>query len=256
MAILFDEIVFGPILSRRYGNSLGINLLPLDNKICNYDCIYCECGWTNLKKQKISFTPYPSIRSAIEDRFAALYHANVAIDHITFAGNGEPTMHPDFANIVDLVHRYRDQYWPKVKTVVLSNGTLLSRPAIHQALQRIDRPTLKLDSANEHYYKLINKPFHTKSLSNYVQQLAEFGNKLVIQAMFLKGNVNGEEIDNSTSKEVETWLNALEIIRPQSVVVYSLDRETPLSGLQKISAERLQEISQSVECLGISCQYY
>ncbi|MCZ2443406.1 MAG: radical SAM protein [Flavobacteriales bacterium] len=256
MSILFDEIVFGPLHSRRYGHSLGINLLPLDNKVCNYNCIYCECGWTDLKKQKIRLTPFDQVKDAVEQRFAELNRCQTPVDHITFAGNGEPTMHPDFARVVDLVHTARSNYLPDAQTVVLSNGTLLSRPDVYEALTRVDKPTLKLDTVNEHYYRLINQPYHAKSIETYIKQLMQFGKHLFIQTMFLRGKVHAELIDNTQGKEVAAWLETLVQIQPQAVVIYSLDRETPLSGLGKISTSRLAEISGLVNAKGISCTYY
>lgn len=256
MAILFNDVVFGPIQSRRFGISLGINLLPLKNKICNFNCIYCECGWTDLKKVKDKFFSIEKIIEAIEKRFEELARDQTEIDCITFAGNGEPTMHPDFPEIVDYVIFLRDKYFPEKKIVVLSNSALLGNWKVFEALQKVDLRVMKLDAGTDELFLKINKPLSSKKISWYIEKLKEFQGELIIQTIFLKGYCQGEYIDNTKDKEVIAWLNAIKEINPQSVMIYTIDRETPEDGLEKISENDLNLIAQKVKASGIEAQVY
>lgn len=256
MSILFDQIVFGPIHSRRFGNSLGINLLPLDNKICNFNCIYCECGWTDLKSVNTKFFSLEVITEAIEKRFKYISENKIEIDCITFAGNGEPTMHPNFSEIVDYVISLKDIYLPGKKIVVLSNSALLGNQKVFSALQKVDLRVLKLDAGTEESFQKINKPLSSKKLTWYIEKLKEFKGDLIIQTIFLKGNFQNERIDNTQETEVNSWLNALKEINPKSVMIYTIDRETPAEDLEKISEVELNTIAEKVKSIGIDAQVY
>lgn len=256
MSILFDQIVFGPIHSRRFGNSLGINLLPLTNKICNFNCIYCECGWTDLKSVNDTFFSMKVIREAIEKRFKYISDNKIEIDCITFAGNGEPTMHPNFSEIVDYVISLRDIYFSEKKIVVLSNSALLGNQKVFSALQKVDLRVLKLDAGTEESFQKINKPLSSKKLTWYIEKLKEFKGDLIIQTIFLKGNYQNERIDNTQETEVNSWLNALKEINPKSVMIYTIDRETPAEDLEKISEAELNTIAEKVKSIGIDAQVY
>lgn len=256
MSILFDQIVFGPIHSRRFGNSLGINLLPLDNKICNFNCIYCECGWTDLKAVNTKFFSMEIILEAIEKKFKYISENKTEIDCITFAGNGEPTMHPNFSEIVDYVIALRDIYFPEKQIVVLSNSALLGNPKVFSALQKVDLRVLKLDAGTEELFQKINKPLSSKKLSWYIEKLQEFKGDLIIQTIFLKGTYQNQRIDNTQETEVNSWLNALKEINPKSVMIYTIDRETPAEDLEKISEIELNTIAEKVKSIGIDAQVY
>lgn len=256
MSILFNQIVFGPIQSRRFGTSLGINLLPLKNKICNFNCIYCECGWTDLKAANDKFFSMEEIIEAIENKFKALSQNKTAIDCITFAGNGEPTMHPDFSEIVDYVLELRDRYFPGKKVVVLSNSALLGNWKVFEALQKVDLRILKLDAGTEELFLKINKPLSSKKIDWYIEKLKEFHGDLIIQTIFLKGNYQNEYIDNTQEKEVEAWLKAIKDIKPKSVMIYTIDRETPAENLEKISEVELNAIAEKVKAIGIDAKVY
>lgn len=251
--MLFDKIIFGPIKSRRLGTSLGINLLPDDCKLCNFDCIYCECGF-NFTKPNSNLPQRDEIKKALAEKLLEFARKNEHIDTITFAGNGEPTMHPQFADIIDDVVNLRDTLCPKAKVSVLSNATLIHKPKVFASLQKIDNNILKLDSAIEETIRIVNQPVTNFSLADTIEHLKRFEGNIIVQTLFFKGNYNGVAIDNTSDIEVEAWLEALKKIKPRSVMIYTLDRPTPAKDLYKADEKRLQEISAMVENLGIKTQ--
>lgn len=252
---LFDKSIFGPIKSRRFGNSLGINLLPVDYKLCNLDCIYCECGWT-LHNRKVKLASYTEIADEFENYLIDLKTKGQEVDSFTFAGNGEPTLHPNFSEIIDLALSMRDKYYPKANVTVLSNGILINKTKIKNALYKIDLPVMKLDAGTDDSYYLINKPEHKKPLKSLVKSYKEFGGKIVIQTLFLKGEHSGKLFDNSSKKEVDLWVKMIEEIAPSDVMIYSLERDTPADNLNKIPLERLEEISSILHSVGIKASVY
>ncbi|MDO4726309.1 MAG: radical SAM protein [Porphyromonadaceae bacterium] len=251
--MLFDKIIFGPIKSRRLGTSLGVNLLPDDCKLCNFDCIYCECGF-NFTKPNSHLPQRDEIKKALAEKLLEFARKNEHIDTITFAGNGEPTMHPQFADIIDDVVNLRDTLCPKAKVSVLSNATLIHKPKVFASLQKIDNNILKLDSAIEETIRIVNQPVTNFSLADTIEHLKRFEGNIIVQTLFFKGNYNGVAIDNTSDIEVEAWLEALKKIKPCSVMIYTLDRPTPAKDLYKADEKRLQEISAMVENLGIKTQ--
>lgn len=256
MAILFDQIVFGPVKSRRFGNSLGINLLPLTSKICNFNCIYCECGWTDLKSVKGTFFSKTEIIQAIEFSFVKLSEEQLEVDCITFAGNGEPTMHPDFLDIIDNVISLRNQYFPSKQIVVLSNSALLGNKKVIEALKKVDLRIMKLDAGTEEVFQRINKPLNFRNIDWYINKLRNFQGDLIIQTIFLKGILDEEYIDNTKQEEIDAWLKAVEEIRPKSVMIYTIDRETPAENIEKISEEQLNQIADRVRSIGIEANVF
>lgn len=256
MAILFDQIVFGPVKSRRFGNSLGINLLPLTSKICNFNCIYCECGWTDLKSVNDTFFSKNEIIQAIESGFKKLVDNRSVIDCITFAGNGEPTMHPDFLEVMEEVISLRDQYLPSKQIVVLSNSALLGNKKVVEALKKVDLRIMKLDAGTEAVFQKINKPLNFRNIDWYINKLKDFQGDLIIQTIFLKGILDEEYIDNTKQEEVDAWLKAVKEIHPKSVMIYTIDRETPAENLEKISEEQLNQIADRVRSIGIEANVF
>lgn len=254
--MLFNEIVFGPIMSRRFGKSLGINLLPLDNKICNFNCIYCECGWTDLREVNSKFTSRELVVKAMSERFFEIKKSNDIPDSITFAGNGEPTMHPDFAAIIDHTIRLRDEFLPGVKIVVLSNSALLGNQVVFNALNKVDARVMKLDAGTEAQFVKIDQPLSRRKFRWYIDRLKEFKGNLYIQTLFLRGRVNNENVDNTKESEIIAWINILKEINPIMVMIYSIDRETPAKGLEKISNLELEGICQKVIDAGIPAKYF
>ena len=252
--MLFPDIIYGPIRSRRLGISLGVNLLPLHSKLCNFDCVYCECGWNDDNRgEKPRFNSREDVRSALEITLSKMQSEGQMPDVITFAGNGEPTIHPEFEAIIDDTIALRDAYAPNAKVSVLSNATQLHREDVRRALRKVDNPILKLDSAIDATAHIINKPCGNYSVANVVEQLHEFGREFVLQTMFLRGEYNGEYIDNTTEREILAWEAVVEYLRPRSVMVYSIDRATPCKTLQKVEREELDTIAERVRALGIEC---
>lgn len=252
--MLFSDIIYGPVHSRRLGISLGVNLLPLHSKLCNFDCIYCECGWNaDSRAERPQFNSREDIRNALYATLSKMADEGALPDVITFAGNGEPTIHPDFEGIIDDTIALRNELAPMAKVSVLSNATQLHRKDVRQALRKVDNPILKLDSAFNTSAYLINKPCGRYSVEDVVSQLSEFDGAFVLQTMFLRGEYNGQIIDNTTDVEVEAWLAIVAQLRPRSVMVYSIDRATPCKTLQKVERDELECIAERVRRLGIEC---
>lgn len=253
---LFDEMIFGPVNSRRLGISLGINLLPTYAKVCSYNCIYCECGWTsNRRGMKIHLPGKEEIMQAMEDSLHKLIGTDREPESLTFAGNGEPTMHPEFTAIIDEVFQLRDRLLPKAKISVLSNGSMLHKPEVFASLMKIDNNIQKLDGGTEEIIKLINKPLKAFRLNEYVNTLKRFNN-VIIQSLFLRGEINGLLVDNSTEREVGAWLKLVKEIKPKYVMIYALERETPLEGLERLSREELDTIALRVREAGVEAEVY
>ena len=254
---LWESIAFGPIHSRRLGRSLGINVSPTDVKICSFDCIYCECGWT-LEKD-MNATKYASaeiVLQAIEQKLQKCVEEETAVDSITFSGNGEPTLHPQFGEIIDKLLILRDKYYPQAVITCLSNATKLQDVKVRAALLKIENPMLKLDAGLPELYNLINRPTISVTMADTVLGLREFHGKFIMQSMFLKGEVDGEKFDNTSEENVSAWLEVVDELQPRRVVLYSLDRETPAKQLVKITSEELEKIAERVRALGIDAKTY
>ncbi|MDR1880390.1 MAG: radical SAM protein [Tannerellaceae bacterium] len=253
--ILFDSIVFGPVRSRRLGVSLGINLLPVDGKLCSFNCIYCECGLNEQVRPKGKLPARADVREALERKLSAMQAEGSAPDVITFAGNGEPTLHPEFAGIIDDTIAIRNRFFPRARIAVLSNATMIHREPVFQALNRVDDPILKLDSVLDSRIRQLDAP-HSPSFTfaALLRRLIRFRGNLIIQTMFIKGTYLGESVDNTGEAEIAGWLEALRLIRPRQVMIYTIDRETPVKGLQKVSREELNLIAERAEGLGFDVQ--
>ena len=252
---LFDKIIFGPVKSRRLGLSLGINLLPGDSKLCSFDCIYCECGWTpRLRAKKAELPAREVVAQKLEEQLRQMNGQGKLPDVITFAGNGEPTLHPEFAGIVNDTLALRDRLAPDCRIAVLSNSTMIHREEIFQALLKIDDNILKLDSAISSTVEKLDCPLGHFDLEKVIAHLARFGNQAIIQTMFLRGENKGKYIDNTTTEELNAWLNALQVIRPGKVMVYSIDRDTPARGLSRVTREELERIASLVREAGFNVQ--
>lgn len=240
--ILFHDIVFGPIKSRRLGASLGMNLLPRYGKICNFDCVYCECGWNKDGRNDSELPSKELVAEALEDKLIKLRDSGEKIDTITFSGNGEPTLHPDFPWIIDKTISLRDTYYPETKISVLTNATNIGKKEIFEALSKIDNPILKIDSCYEGMIKLINKPQGAYSLEEIIESIRKFNGNFILQTMFLKGTIDGQKVDMTSPEMVEGWRNLVRELKPREIMAYTLDRETPLKSLEKISLQELNDI--------------
>jgi len=253
---LFNDIIFGPVKSRRLGVSLGINLLPAKKKICNFNCIYCECGWTRDIEIAVSRPPSrEEVYNALDLKLSELKKKNRAPDVITYAGNGEPTLHPDFPGIIDDTLSLRNKYFPEARIAVLSNATTISNPLIKAALLKVDQNILKLDSAFESTIKLHNQPIVDINVEELINNLSGFEGKVIIQTLFLRGTRNGKLIDNTTQVEIDAWLKAIERIKPSEVMIYTISRDTPEGArLNKIPLTELKKIAALVESIGVKTQ--
>ena len=252
---LFDKIIFGPVKSRRLGVSLGINLLPTNSKLCNFNCIYCECGWTPGKQEfKVKFHPRELVAEKLEEMLIEMKENNKPLDVITYAGNGEPTLHPDFDKIIDDTIKIRDKYFPKVRIAVLSNATLIHKEKVFNALNLIDDNILKLDSAFSDTIKLFNNPIGKYDVAKVVENLMRFNGNLTIQTMFVKGQYKGQKVDNTTEKELTAWIGLLHQIKPKTVMIYTIARDTPSPDLVKVSADELYLIKDRLNKEGFEVQ--
>ena len=245
---LFDNIIFGPVKSRRLGNSLGVNLLPVNAKFCSFNCVYCECGW-NSKDVKIELPRLDDIVPVMEKYFS---ENKQPLDVITFAGNGEPTINPDFPEIVAETVRLRDKYLPNVKISVLTNASNLGNEKVVAALKMIDEPILKVDTFIQSDFELINQPASGLSIATIVDNIVSNFEHPIIQTMFLRGNINGTFFDNTTDDSLRVYFETLKRLNPLQVMVYSIARETPLSGLQPVAPDELENIGAKIRSLGFN----
>ena len=252
---LFDKIIFGPVKSRRLGVSLGVNLMPTDSKVCSFDCIYCECGWNPKKREQKAVLPSrEEVKQKMAEKLTEMVENKELPDVITFAGNGEPTLHPEFEGIIDDTIELRDKLAPKARIAVLSNSSMLFKDSIKRALLKVEDNILKLDSAFEETVKLIDCPVGRFNLNEVVENLKWFNGKLIIQTLFVRGNHNDQRIDNATETEISAWLKLIEKINPLQVMIYTIDRDTPAAGLEKVNIQELKQIASRVESLGIKVQ--
>jgi len=253
---LFNEIIFGPVKSRRLGVSLGINLLPAERKICNFNCIYCECGWTGDSGKNLSNLPSRrEVYKALESKLLLMKEKKQHPDVITYAGNGEPTLHPEFPGIIDDSIELRNKYFPDARIAVLSNATAIRNPEVREALLKVDQNILKFDSACDNTIQRHNQPARKIIAAELIKELKGFNGRLIVQTLFLRGYYKGSVIDNTTPEELGGWLKAIDEIRPAEVMIYTISRDTPEGGqLEKIPLFELQAIAKMVNVLGIKTQ--
>lgn len=249
--ILYDQIVFGPIHSRRLGISLGMNLLPTDGKVCSFDCLYCECGFNKDRKTNHRMPTREEVREALRERLTRMQAEGIAPDVITFAGNGEPTLHPEFESIIADTIATRDAFFPKAKIAVLSNATQLHKESVVRALSRVVDNILKFDSILDSRIQQLDRPNQPGfCFARLLEQLKQFKGNLIIQTMFLKGEFEGQSVNNMTEEEVAGWLQALQEIAPKQVMIYTIDRDTPAQGLLKATHEELDGIADRARKAG------
>ena len=244
--IIYPSPIFGPVHSRRLGISLGINLLPADGKVCSFDCIYCECGFNEDHRPSLPLPTREEVAEKLEQKLQAMVEEQQLPDVLTFAGNGEPTCHPHFAEIIADTIRLRNQYCPKAKVSVLSNSTMIHRQAVHNALMLVDNNILKLDTIDPIYINKVDHPNGTYDVNTIIERMKAFNGHLIIQTMFMRGECNGESVDNTGEAYVAPWLEAVKDIKPQQVMIYTIDRETPTQGLLKATHEQLDQIRDRV----------
>ena len=250
--VLFHETIFGPIHSRRLGSSLGVNLSPRDGKVCSFDCLYCEAGFNAQGPGTTGLPSREEVGRLLEEKLLTMKKNGDRLDVITFSGNGEPTMHPDFEGIIEDTIGLRDRYFPDVKISVLSNSTRLGSESVCRALRRVDNNLLKLDSALTPTIRLLDRPVNPDfTAEKVIEQIARFGEQCMVQTMILRGSHNGQPVDNTTDEEVDALIDAYRRIRPRQVMLYSIDRRTPEQALQKVGREELEQIAERIRREGI-----
>ena len=243
-----ETTVFGPIFSRRLGSSLGINLLPQQGKVCNFDCVYCECGWNKDGLEDRVLPTAEDVQRALQARLDECAAAGTPIDSITFSGDGEPTLNPQFPAIIDLTLALRDRYYPAARVSVLSNATRIGHPGVFEALQKVDNPILKLDAPTDELAALVNKPAGEYHVAQVVGQLARFRGNFVLQTMFLRGP------SWESAQWVDDWMDLVRQLRPREIMVYTIDRATPMKGLGKYTVEEMRRLVQPLIDEGFSVQ--
>ena len=251
--VIYPSPIFGPVHSRRLGVSLGINLMPADGKICTFDCIYCECGFNADRRPALPRPTRSEVREALTRRLEQMRREGPAPDVLTFAGNGEPTAHPEFAAIVDDVIALRDRFFPSARISVLSNATRAHLPEVKKALLRVDNNILKLDTVDPDYIRRVNRPAGAYDVSRVVETLSGYDGHLIVQTMFMRGSDAEGSVDNTSDRYVLPWLDAVRTIRPQAVMIYTIDRETPDHDLLKATHDDLDRIAALVQAAGIPC---
>ncbi|HPF93031.1 MAG TPA: radical SAM protein [Tenuifilaceae bacterium] len=250
---LFNEIIFGPVKSRRLGVSLGVNLLPTKSKVCSFDCIYCECGWTN-SAESAKLPSRNEVKQRMQERFEQMQANADDLDVITFAGNGEPTLHPSFAEIIDDTIELRNRYFPKARVAVLSNSTMLHKKMVVDALLKVDQNILKLDSGYDSTIQLLNQPHTAITVDKIVENLEQLEGNFILQTMFVRGTFKGKVIDNTTDAELNRWLMLVKRLMPKEVMVYTIARDTPIETLTKVPHNELNAIADRVREFGIPVQ--
>ena len=233
-----EQTVFGPIHSRRLGRSLGINLLPEKGKICNFDCIYCECGWNRDGRNDTVLPSAAKVRADLEDKLTELMLDGTPIDSITFSGDGEPTLNPEFPRIIDDTLFLRDAYYPGAKVSVLSNATRIHIPEVFEALKKVDNPILKIDAPTDELVARINQPAPGYSLERVIEALERFEGNFILQTMFLKS----KDFDSASPEVLDGWMDIVRHLKPRKIMVYTIDRPTPEQGLEAFSVEKMHDL--------------
>ena len=252
--VIYPSPIFGPVHSRRLGISLGINLMPADGKVCTFDCIYCECGFNADHRPKLKRPTREEVADALERKLKDMQAEGRLPDVLTFAGNGEPTAHPQFAGIIDDTISLRDRYCPEAKVSVLSNATMAMRPEVHKALERVDNNILKLDTVSQEYINKVNRPtYPTYDVREIIETIRSFNGHAIVQTMFMRGTIDGQDADNTGEEFVGPWLEAVKRIAPRQVMIYTIDRETPDHDLRKAAPSVLDAIRDRVIAMAIPC---
>ena len=245
-----EEIVFGPIFSRRLGSSLGINLLPERGKLCNFDCIYCECGWNRDGLDDRYVPTAGDLRKALTAKLEECAAKGTPIDSITFSGDGEPTLNPDFAEIIDITLELRDRFYPSSVVSVLSNATMVCRDEVFNALRKVDNPIMKIDAPTAQLAARINRPQGHYDVEEIVKGLLRFEGDFVLETMFLRS----PDFDSSSPEVLGPWMDIVRRLRPREIMAYTIDRETPMKGLEKISAEEMALLLKPLSDEGFKIQ--
>lgn len=252
--IIYPSPIFGPVHSRRLGLSLGINLQPGDGKVCTFDCLYCECGFNGDHRPTLPRPSREEVSVALEQTLRRMHERGEHPDVLTFAGNGEPTTHPQFADIIRDTIALRDRWAPGAHVSVLSNATAIGRAEVREALMLVDNNILKLDTVDMDYIRLMDRPTQPSyDVRRVVEHMKAFDGHCIVQTMLLKGVIDGTDVDNTGDEYILPWLEAVKEIRPSQVMIYTIDRETPDRRLLKATAEEMERVKRMVIDAGIAC---
>lgn len=244
--------MFGPIFSRRLGASLGINLLPEKGKICNFDCIYCECGWNKDGRDDTVIPSAAKVRADLERMLVRLQQEGTKVDSITFSGDGEPTINPEFPQIIDDTLALRDKYIPAAKVSVLSNATRVHLPEVFHALTKVDNPIMKIDAPTNELIARINMPAPGYDIARVVKALRQFDGNFVLQTCMLRSKEYN--FDSARAEVLEGWMDIVRDLRPREVMVYTIDRPTPAQGLEKFTVEEMSQLVSPLVAEGFKIQ--
>ena len=244
--VLFHSTIFGPIHSRRLGTSLGINLLPDDGKICSFDCLYCEAGYNAQGHGTTGVPSREDVARLLGEKLAAMKASGEHLDVITFSGNGEPTLHPDFEGVIDDTIALRNRYFPEVKISVLTNSTRLGSESVHRALSKVANNILKLDSAIADTVQALDRPAPGYDLSAVIDRIASFGRQGIVQTMICRGEHDGKPLDNSTEAEIKALIEAYLRIMPGEIMLYTIDCPTAEVNLRRVTREELEAIAARI----------
>lgn len=252
---LQNAIVFGPVVSRRYGRSLGVNVLPGDLKVCSFNCPYCECGFTDLAvSRESSGAPFPTaegIVTALTQWLKIDARSGHRLDAITLAGNGEPTLHPGFLEAMKGMAAARDEWAPGARLIVLSNATTSARDEVREGLMIADERILKLDAANDEMMRRMNAPVCQMTVDKIVELIRRLP-AMTLQTTFTRGLV-----DNSTDEHVEQWIARVAEILPSSAQIYTIERDPANADVLPVDGERLDEIAERLMSeTGVPCLVY
>lgn len=253
---LWKSIAYGPVFSRRLGHSLGLNVLPRVRKLCNFNCVYCECGLNDKRAPKEPLPTPEEFDAELCATLADLAARGQPLDNLTFAGNGEPTLHPQFLEIIRRTREARDAYYPGAEIAVLTDAAALHQKNVMEALQLADKPILKIDAGSEEMFRLIDQPERGVALWKIVERMKAFGGNLYVQTLFLRGEVEGNRIDNTTDEELELMIGHYRAVHPVFVMVYSIDREPPYATLETVGRPELERIAERIRAAGIDAECY
>lgn len=253
---LWKSIAYGPVFSRRLGYSLGLNILPAGRKVCNFNCVYCECGLNDPTGKKVPLPTVQEFTRELEERLREMKREGRRIDTLTFAGNGEPTLHPHFKRIIETALRLRDDYYPQAAVAVLSDAATLHHEHVLEALLMVDKPIMKIDAGSEEMFRKIAQPVTNITLAEIVERMTAFDGKLIIQSLFFRGNAGGVEIDNTTSDEISGMIEHYRNASPELIMVYCIDREPPFPGLEKLPEKELIRIADTIRKAGFDVEHF
>lgn len=245
--VLFHSTIFGPIHSRRLGTSLGVNLMPNDGKICSFDCLYCEAGFNAQGAGTTGLPTAEQVHQQLEEVLAGMEQRGEKLDVITFSGNGEPTLHPEFEKVIAITRYLRDAYFPEVKISVLTNATRIGNPSVYRALDTVDNNILKLDSAIPETVQILDRPAPGYDLEATINTIASFGKQAIVQTMMCRGEHDGITVDNTLPHEVDALIEAYKRINPREIMLYTIDRPTPATQLRRVTRQELEEIARTIE---------